>query len=189
MWIVKSWTVLSVRIDIWVCITKQAFIWDIDESRGPVGCHRRWRCAIKALEPTTPLAHSLRMYIGSNECIPLSPGLASTGDRVARFSARGMSTWELPWGYGRLKPDVLVRTRVSLRRRVWNEMFIWLYRSNQLSARYRMLSRARRSCSKRRLQTTVVVFRDRCTRRICEAVDASGVDARYDAKRTECQNN
>lgn len=38
-----------------------------------------------------------------------SPGLAKTGDRVAAFSARGMTTWELPWGYGRLKPDVLVR--------------------------------------------------------------------------------
>uniref|UniRef100_A0A1I8FGA3 SGNH_hydro domain-containing protein n=1 Tax=Macrostomum lignano TaxID=282301 RepID=A0A1I8FGA3_9PLAT len=28
-------------------------------------------------------------------------------DRVARFSSRGMTTWELPDGYGRLKPDIV----------------------------------------------------------------------------------
>ncbi|XP_053954012.1 membrane-bound transcription factor site-1 protease [Anastrepha ludens] len=27
--------------------------------------------------------------------------------KVAKFSSRGMTTWELPWGYGRLKPDVV----------------------------------------------------------------------------------
>ncbi|XP_064467779.1 membrane-bound transcription factor site-1 protease-like isoform X2 [Ornithodoros turicata] len=28
-------------------------------------------------------------------------------DQIARFSSRGMTTWELPGGYGRLKPDVV----------------------------------------------------------------------------------
>jgi len=28
-------------------------------------------------------------------------------DRLARFSSRGMTTWELPSGYGRVKPDVV----------------------------------------------------------------------------------
>ncbi|XP_011213253.2 membrane-bound transcription factor site-1 protease [Bactrocera dorsalis] len=27
--------------------------------------------------------------------------------KVAKFSSRGMTTWELPWGYGRLKPDIV----------------------------------------------------------------------------------
>lgn len=28
-------------------------------------------------------------------------------DRIAKFSSRGMTTWELPHGYGRMKPDVV----------------------------------------------------------------------------------
>lgn len=28
-------------------------------------------------------------------------------DNIARFSSRGMTTWELPSGYGRVKPDVV----------------------------------------------------------------------------------
>ncbi|KAL4703428.1 hypothetical protein ACJJTC_008147, partial [Scirpophaga incertulas] len=28
-------------------------------------------------------------------------------DRIARFSSRGMTTWELPAGYGRMKPDIV----------------------------------------------------------------------------------
>lgn len=28
-------------------------------------------------------------------------------DRIARFSSRGMTTWELPQGYGRMKPDIV----------------------------------------------------------------------------------
>ena len=28
-------------------------------------------------------------------------------DQIARFSSRGMTTWELPQGYGRVKPDVV----------------------------------------------------------------------------------
>jgi membrane-bound transcription factor site-1 protease len=28
-------------------------------------------------------------------------------DQIAKFSSRGMTTWELPSGYGRLKPDLV----------------------------------------------------------------------------------
>jgi len=28
-------------------------------------------------------------------------------DRIAKFSSRGMTTWELPYGYGRIKPDIV----------------------------------------------------------------------------------
>jgi len=28
-------------------------------------------------------------------------------DQIARFSSRGMTTWELPYGYGRIKPDLV----------------------------------------------------------------------------------
>lgn len=28
-------------------------------------------------------------------------------DQIAKFSSRGMTTWELPTGYGRLKPDIV----------------------------------------------------------------------------------
>eukprot|EP01063_Lacrimia_lanifica_P032316 TRINITY_DN5509_c0_g1_i1.p1 TRINITY_DN5509_c0_g1~~TRINITY_DN5509_c0_g1_i1.p1 ORF type:complete len:1061 (+),score=378.03 TRINITY_DN5509_c0_g1_i1:75-3257(+) len=34
-------------------------------------------------------------------------GAAKQDKRVASFSSRGMTTWELPEGYGRVKPDVL----------------------------------------------------------------------------------
>jgi membrane-bound transcription factor site-1 protease len=28
-------------------------------------------------------------------------------DKIASFSSRGMTTWELPNGYGRVKPDIV----------------------------------------------------------------------------------
>ena len=28
-------------------------------------------------------------------------------DQIAQFSSRGMTTWELPFGYGRVKPDIV----------------------------------------------------------------------------------
>ena len=34
-------------------------------------------------------------------------GVDSDGTTISRFSSRGMTTWELPWGYGRVKPDVV----------------------------------------------------------------------------------
>ncbi|MFH4973379.1 hypothetical protein AB6A40_000088 [Gnathostoma spinigerum] len=34
-------------------------------------------------------------------------GGINSESRIARFSSRGMTTWELPGGYGRLKPDIV----------------------------------------------------------------------------------
>ncbi|XP_075163692.1 membrane-bound transcription factor site-1 protease isoform X2 [Haematobia irritans] len=34
-------------------------------------------------------------------------GAINSDDRVAKFSSRGMTTWELPNGYGRVKPDIV----------------------------------------------------------------------------------
>lgn len=34
-------------------------------------------------------------------------GGITSNDEIARFSSRGMSTWELPGGYGRVKPDIV----------------------------------------------------------------------------------
>ena len=34
-------------------------------------------------------------------------GGINSEDQVAKFSSRGMTTWELPAGYGRVKPDIV----------------------------------------------------------------------------------
>jgi membrane-bound transcription factor site-1 protease len=34
-------------------------------------------------------------------------GGINSDDQIAKFSSRGMTTWELPHGYGRIKPDIL----------------------------------------------------------------------------------
>jgi membrane-bound transcription factor site-1 protease len=34
-------------------------------------------------------------------------GGINSDDQIAKFSSRGMTTWELPSGYGRVKPDIL----------------------------------------------------------------------------------
>jgi membrane-bound transcription factor site-1 protease len=34
-------------------------------------------------------------------------GGINSEDQIARFSSRGMTTWELPFGYGRVKPDIV----------------------------------------------------------------------------------
>jgi membrane-bound transcription factor site-1 protease len=34
-------------------------------------------------------------------------GGINSEDQIARFSSRGMTTWELPEGYGRVKPDIV----------------------------------------------------------------------------------
>jgi membrane-bound transcription factor site-1 protease len=34
-------------------------------------------------------------------------GGINSDDQIAKFSSRGMTTWELPNGYGRVKPDIL----------------------------------------------------------------------------------
>eukprot|EP01052_Picozoa_sp_SAG31_P031309 SAG31_NODE_3304_length_4439_cov_2.067742_3_plen_590_part_00 len=38
-------------------------------------------------------------------------GLEDDGSSVASFSSRGMTNWELPFGYGRVKPDVMAYSR------------------------------------------------------------------------------
>ena len=37
----------------------------------------------------------------------LGVGGINFDDQVAQFSSRGMTTWELPAGYGRVKPDIV----------------------------------------------------------------------------------
>ncbi|CAF0772169.1 unnamed protein product [Brachionus calyciflorus] len=34
-------------------------------------------------------------------------GGINSDDQIAKFSSRGMTTWELPFGYGRVKPDIV----------------------------------------------------------------------------------
>lgn len=34
-------------------------------------------------------------------------GGINSDDQIAKFSSRGMTTWELPGGYGRVKPDIV----------------------------------------------------------------------------------
>ena len=34
-------------------------------------------------------------------------GGINSADQIAKFSSRGMTTWELPGGYGRVKPDIV----------------------------------------------------------------------------------
>jgi hypothetical protein len=38
-------------------------------------------------------------------------GLGRQENSLAVFSSRGMTTWELPGGYGRVKPDVVTLVR------------------------------------------------------------------------------
>lgn len=37
----------------------------------------------------------------------LGVGGIDYSDQIASFSSRGMTTWELPYGYGRVKPDIV----------------------------------------------------------------------------------
>ena len=36
----------------------------------------------------------------------LGVGGINSEDQIAKFSSRGMTTWEIPAGYGRMKPDL-----------------------------------------------------------------------------------
>ena len=38
-------------------------------------------------------------------------GLDSDGETLAPFSSRGMTTWELSYGVGRIKPDIVTYSR------------------------------------------------------------------------------
>lgn len=60
---------------------------------------------VSAIGNDGPLFGTLNNPADQNDVI----GVGGIGydDRIAAFSSRGMSTWELPLGYGRAKPDVI----------------------------------------------------------------------------------
>jgi membrane-bound transcription factor site-1 protease len=60
---------------------------------------------ISAIGNDGPLWGTLNNPADMNSVIGVG-GLGSIPDTLARFSSRGMTTWELPGGYGRVKPDV-----------------------------------------------------------------------------------
>ena len=60
---------------------------------------------VSAIGNDGPLYGTLNNPADQNDVIGV--GGITYDDRMARFSSRGMSTWELPTGYGRIKPDVL----------------------------------------------------------------------------------
>jgi len=60
---------------------------------------------LSAIGNDGPLYGTLNNPADQNDVIGIG-GMNYQG-HIARFSSRGMSTWELPLGYGRIKPDVL----------------------------------------------------------------------------------
>lgn len=47
----------------------------------------------------------------ADQCDVIGVGGIDYNDHIAPFSSRGMSTWEIPHGYGRVKPDVVAYGR------------------------------------------------------------------------------
>eukprot|EP00210_Caulerpa_lentillifera_P002967 g2833.t1 len=60
---------------------------------------------VSAIGNDGPLFGTLNNPADQNDVIGI--GGINYHDSIARFSSRGMSTWELPIGYGRIKPDVM----------------------------------------------------------------------------------
>lgn len=60
---------------------------------------------LSAIGNDGPLYGTLNNPADQNDVIGV--GGVTYEDKIARFSSRGMSTWELPLGYGRIKPDVV----------------------------------------------------------------------------------
>lgn len=56
---------------------------------------------VSAIGNDGPLYGTLNNPADQNDVIGV--GGIDFSDRIASFSSRGMSTWELPWGYGRAK--------------------------------------------------------------------------------------
>lgn len=50
-----------------------------------------------------------------NQMDVLGVGGLSDASKLWEFSSRGMTTWELPLGYGRAKPDIVAPIKVSSR--------------------------------------------------------------------------
>lgn len=64
---------------------------------------------VSAIGNDGPLYGTLNNPADQNDVIGVG-GIDYT-DHVASFSSRGMSTWELPHGYGRVKPDIVAYGR------------------------------------------------------------------------------
>jgi subtilisin family serine protease len=64
---------------------------------------------VSAIGNDGPLYGTLNNPADQNDVIGIG-GIDYT-DRIAPFSSRGMSTWELPTGYGRSKPDIMAYGR------------------------------------------------------------------------------
>lgn len=60
---------------------------------------------VSAIGNDGPLYGTLNNPADQNDVIGI--GGINYRDNIARFSSRGMSTWELPIGHGRIKPDVM----------------------------------------------------------------------------------
>ena len=60
---------------------------------------------VSAIGNDGPLYGTLNNPADQNDVIGV--GGIDYDSRIASFSSRGMSTWELPLGYGRAKPDVM----------------------------------------------------------------------------------
>lgn len=64
---------------------------------------------VSAIGNDGPLYGTLNNPADQNDVIGV--GGIDYQNQVASFSSRGMSTWELPHGYGRIKPDVMAYGR------------------------------------------------------------------------------
>lgn len=64
---------------------------------------------VSAIGNDGPLYGTLNNPADQNDVIGVG-GIDYT-DHIASFSSRGMSTWELPHGYGRVKPDIVAYGR------------------------------------------------------------------------------
>ncbi|GMH39212.1 hypothetical protein BSKO_07110 [Bryopsis sp. KO-2023] len=60
---------------------------------------------VSAIGNDGPLYGTLNNPADQNDVIGV--GGVNYQDRIAHFSSRGMSSWELPLGYGRIKPDIM----------------------------------------------------------------------------------
>ncbi|KAF6140506.1 hypothetical protein GIB67_028887 [Kingdonia uniflora] len=72
---------------------------------------------VLAIGNDRPLHITLNNLVDQSDVIGV--GGIDYNDRIALFSSRGMSTWEMPHGYGRVKPDIvayggeIMRSKIS----------------------------------------------------------------------------
>ena len=60
---------------------------------------------VSAIGNDGPLYGTLNNPADQNDVIGV--GGITFANSIARFSSRGMSNWEAPLGYGRIKPDIM----------------------------------------------------------------------------------